>query len=146
MRLPLNPPLHIWWGLSSQPVAYESVPRDFLSPGWDQLSSPSFCPPPPLHHSVQDLFGAKAAHSSSEAGGPCVHGGHRLTRATVHTHRIQMLRVEPGLSRGSQLQLHPHPCNPVACRPPWALLQPLGQFLLLHRLVYETLKILFLQY
>ena len=59
MRLPLNPPLHIWWGLSSQPVAYESVPWDFLSPGWDQLSPPSFCPPPPLHYSMQDLFGQK---------------------------------------------------------------------------------------
>lgn len=49
MWLPLNPPLHIWWGLSSQPVAYESVPWDFLSPGWDQLSPP---PSAPLPHST----------------------------------------------------------------------------------------------
>ena len=140
----INPPLHIWWGLSSQPVAYESVPRDFLSPGWDQLSSPSSCPPPLLPYSMKDLFGAKVVHSSSEAGGLCVRGGHQLTRGQcTYTHRIQMLRVEPGPSRGPQLQLHPHLCSPVACRPPRALLQLLGQFLLLTILYTKLSKFSF---
>ena len=96
--------MHICWGLSSEPVAYESVPRDFLSLSWAQPSSPSFCSSTPLHRVMEGRLRANAAAAAAFSavgslrmdGGSCCLGAARHPQGQVG--RVQVSSMEPGPS------------------------------------------------
>lgn len=124
--------MHICWGLSSEPVAYESVPRNFLS----ELGSAEL-PILLLLHPTPPCDGRSASGKGCccgcflRSGQPM--GGWRQLLPRGHEAPPGTHRQGPGVQYGtqafcplcpcSQLQLNTCSCSPIACCPLLALLQ-----------------------